>query len=275
MVTDHHSSPDHPDDAGASPSGAPGETTSRSDALPIRDTDSGQTHHVDDADIRSILAGLRDPAVSRQNLADRLRLSLDRPQPSEHDRRPLPPIEPTSHSRISYRAMLPLIAGIAAAALLGAVTLSVIGLPDTPVEEVFAVDTLRRAGVTVTSSGTSYRTDSLAEQALPLLDATTQATSPERAQHFVALGATNALTGPPAQGDTSQMERDVLSCLRHLRIPSRDVVAVDLAHLDGRSAVVVVTADRAGRHQVRAIDPACPVLRSAVLAGPRALGHQP
>ncbi len=287
MVGDDHGSPDHPDHSGGAPYDDRAQAA-RHDPTEMRDADGVDARDGDDADIRSLLAGLRDPAVSRENLADRLRLSLTQPQHRERGRRPLPPVEPNTHSRLSRRAMVTLVGSIAAAALIGAVTLSVMGLPDTPVDEVFAADALRRAGVSVTVSGTSYRTDSLAEQALPLVNDPVRAGDAderpgarrsaigEQAQHFVAVGAaTGSASAHVGSDDTTQMESKVLSCLRHLRIHTRDIVAVDLAHLDGRSAAVVVTVDRAGHRDVRAIDPACPVLGSAVLAGPQALPAQP
>lgn len=243
----------------------------------------GEGDH-DETGIRSLLSGLGTPGVPSA-LTHRLRNSLSAGQPPKPDQRRLPPIDvpPPPHRRLRSRALLGFTACTITAGLVGAIGLTLVRLPDVPVADALATTTLTRAGISVTSSGTRYRAEALADQAARLLS-----DSPGRTEGSTGTTVVSAATiahgvsAPTLEAlDEEQdaaLEGQVLSCLRHLRIPAREVVIVDLAELDAVRAAIVVThtgSAEAVQYAARAIDPACPVLGDEVLAGPTLLRAEP
>ena len=242
---------------------------------------AGEGDH-DETGIRSLLSGLGAPGVP-SDLTHRLRSSLSAGEPPTPDQRRLPPIDaaPPPHRRLRTRALLGFTGCTLVAGLVGAIGLTLIRLPDAPVADVLATTTLTRAGISVTYSGTHYRAETLADQAARLLSGSTgNSTSGGAAVTAASVGhgISGSALGGSEQGQDPALEGKVLACLRHLRMPAREVVVVDLAQLDGVRAAVVVThngSTESVQYTARAIDPACPVLGDEVLAGPTLLRAEP
>lgn len=259
----------------------------RPDAHPDPQADA----EADDTGIRSLLSGLNTPELPSRNLTDRLRRSLSQQPDMSFESRQLPPLDatPFSRPRPSQRTLLLLAGATLAAGLVGAAGLSLISLPDVPISDVLATNTLRGAGIPVSTSGTTYGAETLPRQSSWLLGThTTLQGGTSGATHgFARLTGDATTQGNPAvasapasagNDETERAERDVLACLRHLRIQERTVVAVDLATFEGRPAAVVVTTSTDTEpvtYTVRVIDPACPALGDPVLAGPTVLPSHP
>lgn len=251
---------------------------------PWRDADEP-----DDTGIRSLLSSLDHPAAPHDHLTSRIRRSIH--EQSHTPGRALPPVEAETAggSGLSRRVLIALAGGTAAAGVAGALVLSAVSLPAVTVQEALATTTLTGAGIPVTASATEYTSTSLTRQAARLIpgpqtgstasSGSVAAPADDRAARtFAAVGSPTPQRSSPqiSEAVDSGVESDVLACLRHLRIASSRVVAVDIARFDRARAAIVVTSDPgSGGHIVRAIDPSCPVLGDAVVAGPSLLPAQP
>ncbi|STD14998.1 Uncharacterised protein [Dermatophilus congolensis] len=203
-------------------------------------------NYPEDEEIRRLLASAHTPQTPA-GLTQRLKKAVSQEQLSSQNRKIPPPPIP---NRLHGRSRLPVPLLVSFSLLLAAIGTTL----------------LVTAGMTQLDTQ-SRMTTTLAQEGIPLTERS--APIPEPSKAVAALSAPH--NSPPVETsqstptkDSQILSRQILNCLRHLRIDVNEVEQVEIAPYNGITAAFVTT-NTQGQRRLRVIDPACPVFRSPVL----------